>query len=220
MNAPMPWTEIARRGAFTTAQVARLIDRTPAEISSWLRGKQPLIVSDFDTINGHPIVSFDALIEARAISHFLAEGVDKRKLRRLLAELRTRTADPHPLARDRSVVTDGFRMIEKDGDLLVNLANDCYLEPELMKPALKGRVEFVGGRAAWLQPDPENLPLIRIDPRKAFGRPVLVDNGHSVPTTAVVETAEEEGVGAAASWFEVSEAGVGQAIEFEQRLAA
>lgn len=221
MNAHMAWTEIARTGAFTTAQVARLIGRPPVEVASWLRGARPLILSDFDPINGHLVVSFEALIEARAISHFIAEGFSKRKLRGILAELRRKTGDRHPLARDRAFVTEGFRLIERsDEGRLINLANDCYLEPELMRPALKGHVQFDGGRAAWLQPDPENLPLIRIDPRRAFGRPVLVDRGRSVPTTALAVTAEEEGRAAAADWYEVSEAGVDQAVEFEHRLAA
>ena len=221
MNAPLAWTEIARTGAFSTAQVARLIGRSPVEVASWLRGARPLILSDFDMINGHMIISFEALIEARAISHFIDEGFSKRKLRGILSDLRLKTANRHPLARDLSFVTDGFRMIERsDEGHLINLANDCYLEPELMRPALKGRVEFVAGKAAWLQPDPIDLPLIRIDPSKAFGRPVLVDSGRAVPTTAIATAAEDEGRAAAASWYEVSEEGVDQAVEFEHRLAA
>lgn len=217
----MAWTEIARTGAFTTAQVARLINQSPAEVGSWLRGARPLILSDFDTINGHVVVSFEALIEARAIAHFIEEGFSKRKLRGILAELRQKTKERHPLARDCAFVTDGFRMIERsDEGRLINVVNDCYLEPELMRPALRGHVEFAGGRAAWLQPDPANLPLIRIDPRRAFGRPVLVDRGKAVPTTTIAATAEEEGREAAADWYDVSEAGVDQAVEFEHSLAA
>jgi uncharacterized protein (DUF433 family) len=220
LNVPLQWKDIARDGGFTTTDVAKLLGREPREIASWLRGEPPLIAPDYLPINGRVILSFAALVEARAIAHFVDEGVKLSKLRRILAEFRRRKREAHPLARDEAYVTDGFRLFEKDGDRLINLSNDVYAEPTLMKPALRGHVVYEGGRAAFLEPEPVAAPLVRIDPRHAFGKPVVVDGGRVVTTEALAASVKVEGLEAAAKWYGVSTSAARQALEYERRRAA
>ncbi len=220
MNAPMPWTMLVTAGAFTTDQVAHLTGGTARGVGAWLRGKHPLIISDYEPIEGRRLLSFEGLIEARAIAYLLDQGLTTRRLRTMMAELRRKYGERHPLARKHAITTTGDRVFEEDRGRLINLLNDCYADPDLMRPALRGRVVFEGNRALYLEPEPNVLPMVRIDPQRAFGRPVVVDKGIAVPTTTLAEMAAEDGNANAADWFGVSEDAVRQAVEFEQHLAA
>lgn len=220
MTAPLSWTDAANSGAFTSSQVARLLGFETASVASWLRGGDPLILSDYEPIEGRQVISFRGFLEARMLAHMISEGVPKRRLREVMVRLRAQTGERHPLAQDRAVVTDGFRIFQSDGDRLINLANDCYAEPQLMKPALRGRVVFQAGKATYYEPDPASLPDVRIDPRVAFGRPIVIEGGKAVPTEKLAEIAEGEGLNEAAAWFEISPKAVHQAVQFEERLAA
>ncbi len=220
MGTPESWIELGRRGAFTSSQVAVLVGTSPEKVVSWLGGHPPLILSDLPSVAGRIAVSFDGLIEARAVSHLLDEGVARRRLARVMEVLRRRTGDRHPLARDRDIITNGWAVFELDEGKIINLLNDCYAAPELVGPTLRGRVEFKGGRAAWLEPFPDDLPLVRIEPARAFGRPVIVEEDATVPTETLAAAARVDSLEEAADWYGVSEDAVDQAVEFEDRIAA
>jgi uncharacterized protein (DUF433 family) len=133
--------------------------------------------------------------------------------------LRDRHKDQHPLARDREIITNGLNVYEFSEGKIVNLLNDCYAADPIIRPTLVGRVEFRSGRAAWLLPYPQDLPLVRIDPARAFGRPVVVDSA-TVPTETLATAAARDGPKDAADWYGVSEEAVSQAVTFEERIAA
>ena len=214
MNAPLRWSDILHDGGFTTNQVATLLGRKASEVASWLAGKNPIIARDYDDLNGRHIMSFAALVEARAIAYLLEEGMARQKIRGLMVRLRSK-GDRHPLAHDKDFVTDGFRAFEIEDGRLIGLINDVYADTELMRPALAGKVKFEHGRAMTFYPDPAT-PLVRIDPRHAVGKPVIVDMGRVVATSALAASAEDEGVDEAASWFGVSPEAARQAAAFEQ----
>jgi uncharacterized protein (DUF433 family) len=220
VKTPETWIELGRRGAFTTSQVGSLIGVEPEQVASWLAGQPPLIEPDLPVVAGRIALSFDALVEARAIAYLLGEGIPRRKLAKAMAAMRRRWHDPHPLARDRAIMTDGAAVLEVEGDKLIDLLHDAYLMTEVIKPGLAGRVVFRSGRAAWLEPYPGDLPLVRIDPAKAFGKPVVVEDDLAVPTSTLSEAAKVDDRAEVADWYGVSEDAVGQAIEFEGRLAA
>jgi uncharacterized protein (DUF433 family) len=220
VKTPDNWIELGRRGAFTTSQVGRLIGHDSEKVAAWLSGHPPLIQSDLPSVAGRLAMSFDGLVEARAIAYLLKEGIPRRKLAKAMEAMRRRYQDPHPLARDRSIITDGTAVLEVDGESIVDLLHDAYVLAETIKPGLAGRVVFRSGRAAWLEPFPDDLPLVRIDPSRAFGRPVVLEDDLAVPTSVLSDSAMAEGVADAADWYGVSEEAVGQAVAFEERLAA
>lgn len=219
MGEVLGWKDIGRAGAYTTSQVARLVRREPGEVLRWVKGANPLIQPGYEPIGGRPILSFNGLLEARLVSHMLREGVPLRLLRQVSRKLKLQGFD-HPFAADRPIVSDGFRLFEAESGCLVNLVDECYAEPGLMKPALDGRVVFRRGIARYFEPYPAELPLVRIDPALSFGRPVVVEGTAATPTAKLAELASSEGLAATADWFLVSEEAVRQAAEFEHRLAA
>lgn len=220
MKTPDSWIELGRHGAFTTSQVATLVGATPEQVASWLSGRPPIIHPDLPTVAGRKALSFDGLIEARAVAYLLKEGMPRRKLAKLMHILRSRNQDQHPLARDKDIITNGLTVYEIEGGKFVNLINNCYASELIIEPSLAGRVIFRGGRAAWLEPYPSELPLVRIEPARAFGRPVIVDRDITVPTETLSTAAKLDGRWEAADWYGVGEAAVDQAIEFEERIAA
>ena len=220
VHTPTDWIELGRRGAFTTTQVAVLLGVEPSRVASWLSGNPPLIETDLPSVAGRLALSFDGLIEARAINYLLAEGVSRRRLAKAMKAMRQRWGDPHPLARERQLTTDGASVLELHGEKIIDLLTDAYLHPETLRPALAGRVFFKSGRAAWLEPYPQEMPLVRIDPARAFGRPVVVEQTTAVPTETLAMSAKVDGLEEAADWFGVSETAVSQAVAFEKRIAA
>jgi hypothetical protein len=220
LNALLPWKDIANEGGFTTTAAARLLGLPAIKLASWLRGNPPMISPDFPPIEGRPVMSFHALIEARAIAHFLTQGMTPQKMRAIMQEFRRLSGERHPLARDKQLVTDGFRMFERDGDKLINIANDVYAEPTILEPLVKGKVEYDGGRAAFLLPEPIIAPMVRIDPKWAFGRPVIFDNGRYVTTAALAASVDVDGLAEAADWFGVSVEAAEQATRYERQTAA
>ncbi len=220
MNAPMPYAELARAGAYTTDQVGRLLGVKTRDIASWLRGATPLISSDYEPIEHRLLISFEGLLEARVVNYLINNEVKTRRLRQLMKQLREKSGQRHPLARRDAISTTGDRVFERDGEKFVNLLNDCYADGELLGAALRGHVAYDGARALYLQPEPNVLPMVRLDPRRAFGRPVVVDEGVAVPTAILVEAADLEGLEGAADWYGVSQDAVRQAVEFERLHAA
>jgi uncharacterized protein (DUF433 family) len=219
MNAPLNWSDIASAGGFSTRDVARLLHVPVSAVASWLRGTNPVIMPDYEPLNGKALMSFDALVEARAIAHF-AETLPVAKLRQIMTEYRAVTGERHPLSHDQHFVTDTFRILEVVGDRYVNVVNQVWAEPTLTEPLLRGQVKWDNGAARYFLPDPVNLPLVRIDPRYAFGKPVVVELHRVVTTSALADSANLEGVDEAADWFEVSASAVQQAQQYEKRLAA
>lgn len=219
MNAPLNWADIASAGGFSPRDVARLLHVPVSSVVSWLKGVNPVILPDYEPLNGRPIMSFDALVEARAIAHF-AETLPLPRLREIMKEYRTVTQERHPLSHDKHFVTDKFRLLEVVGDKYVNVVNQVYAEPTLTEPLLRGQVVWDNGAARYFLPDPVNLPLVRVDPRFAFGKPVVVELNRVVTTSALADSANLEGVEEAADWFEVSTNAVQQAQQYEKRLAA
>ena len=218
MNAPLKWTDITRAGGFSPVDVARFVHVPISTLRSWLHGPTPVILPDYEHLNGRALMSFDAFVEARAIAYF-SDQLSLSRLREIMREFRAITGERHPLARDQRFVTDKFRILEVVGDAYVNVVNQVYAEPTLMAPALRGQVKWDNGAARYFMPDPKELPLVRIDPRHAFGKPVVVENDRVVTTAALADSAEDEGVEAAADWFEVSPEAVIQAQRFENRAA-
>lgn len=220
MNAPMPHAELATAGAFTTDQAARLIGVPTRDVTFWLKGPNALIASDYAPVERRHLLSFEGLLEARVVGYLAHNGFKLRRLRQLLRHLREKTGQRHPLARRDAISTTGDRVFEKDGERFVNLLNDCYADAELIKGALRGHVAYDGARALYLEPDPKVLPMVRIDPRRAFGRPIILDGETAVPTATLAEAEMLEGREGAAEWYGVSPEAVRQAVEFEKRTAA
>jgi len=219
-------------GFFTLRETARLLQiENTTRIRGWLTGWNnsnagPVIDRDFEG----RVVSFLDLMEIRFVDHFRKQRVPMPTIRRAAAQLRKEWRTKHPLAYANSgkYLTDRRRIFAKaaeyEGDERTwDLATNQYEMWAAIEALVAKCVEFDAAThiaLAW-KPMGSEFPNVVIDPRFAFGQPVVGD-GRPTPTVALFKQWKAEGgnVERVAKWFRVEPANVEEAVGFELSLAA
>jgi hypothetical protein len=224
-------------GLYTPAEAGRLLRVSSAKLSRWLRGHhikerfypalwEPQISLGDDRI----FLGFRDLMEARVAHAFINAGVSSIRVRAAIQVAREVIGQTRPLSTNR-FRTDGreifLHIVEEDEDgekreQLLNLFRRQYVFNGILDPVLN-TVDFGhdGNPLIWW-PGGRRLNVV-VDPARAFGQPI--DAASSVPTSVLAAAAiQEGGIRAAAKAYDVSDASVRHAVEFEQtmerRLAA
>ena len=214
-------------GVDTVPQAARLVGAPTDKLRRWVfggRGQRSIIDHDYEQIDGVDALSFHDLIEARFIKAFREHGVSFQHLRKVASKARDDLRTVHPFASAR-FVTDGRRIIldevDEDGrcSLIDYLSDQITFEAFVRDLILKGVSFDARDLAETWRPQPQLAPEVIIDPRRAFGAPIIARTG--TRSEVVARAAKAEGsYSAAARTFDLSEEEVRQAVEFEERLAA
>ncbi len=227
MNAPanIDWNNVGRIGLYTVPMAARLVAESQAKVRSWIDGNpnsdaRPIIQRQLPPINGRTVFGFLDLIEARFIRHFDRLGLSPQSIRHVADKLRARHDTDHPFATNKRFRTDGQAIIMEtvtDAERRhLNLMNDNFEMGEIIEPSLFKSILYADDLAYRWTPV-EELPRIVLDPRFAFGRPVV--QGGWVPTETLFDAFEElKAVEEVAADFELDRDAVEQAISFEERL--
>ncbi|MFN3261997.1 MAG: DUF433 domain-containing protein [Pikeienuella sp.] len=221
------WRSAIRAGVYPVAFTAKMAGLPASTVTSWFRktggGRlPPAILTPFDEMDGPLLVPFLGLVEARFVAHFRMHGLSLQTIRKVAGKLRADYHFDHPFAKGR-FRTDGKNVMMEfaadDGERrLLDIMTDELAFPSVVEPSLFDTVVYIEDVAATLHPLGE-FPRVVIDPRFAFGRPV-VENGH-VPTETLAAAFLAEGnVEAVADWHGTDVESVTQAIGFEQRIAA
>ncbi|MGV0028406.1 DUF433 domain-containing protein [Phormidesmis priestleyi] len=181
--------------AYAVVDAARYLSIPSGTIQSWLRGRtyqtqegpryyEPLIQRPRANL---PQLSFTNLIEAHVLRVIRkVHNVRLDKVRTALDYLDQQFQMPHPLAQIQ-FQTDGVDLFVESVGRLVSVSKPGQLAMQEILKHLLQRVEWdEQGIAARLYPFTsgmkENVPKqLVIDPRIAFGRPVLVGTG--IPTS-------------------------------------
>jgi len=136
-------------------------------------------------------LSFVNLLELHVLSGIRRDHkVGMSKIRQAVDELKRQYPSPHPLI-DQPMLTDGRSIFVEELNALVNLnRHGQRAMPELLFTYLKRIERDAAGLAIRLYPftrkPAENAPrIISIDPRVAFGRPVIA--GTRIPTAEIAE---------------------------------
>ena len=218
-------------GFYTVSEAARLlqIDSSRA-IYGWLAGHtgvraDPVIRRDYQPIAGSQELSFWDLMEVRFIHHFRKQGVPLQTLRRTAEKARRDMRKKHPFALSNlTYMTDRKRIfsqvVEETGDQhTMDILGDQYEMYEVIEFVLARNVAFhpITGLAESFQPLGE-YPSILVDPRFAYGKPVVARRG--IPTAAIFRQvrAEKGNKDRVAHWFGVSVDEVDEAIGFETKI--
>src|SRR5262245_49396481 len=227
-HARIDWDKIGQVGLYTVPMAAKLLGENGTKIRSWIDGYPnsdaiPIIRRQLPPINGRTVLGFLDLIEARFIGHFDRFGLSPQSIRKVAEKLRERHKADHPFATNKRFRTDGkkifMEIVETDEEKRVlNLMNDNFEMGPVIEASLFTSILYADDLAYRWRPVSE-LPLIVLDPKYAFGRPVL--EGIWVPTDTLHDAYEVEGnTLRVAEDFEISEEAVNQAIAFEKRLRA
>lgn len=215
-------------GFYSERDAVRLLQmessrRVHGWLSGWTpKGAEPIVLRDFaDTT----IVSFLDLMEIRFVEHFRQQGVPLQTLRRAAQKARADWGVTHPFALSKVKYLTDRRAVfgqaaEEEGDKKTwNLVTNQYEMWAAIEALVAKGVEFDPTSNLARRWTPRNdCPNVIVDPRLAFGRPVI----GKVPTAALYRQwrAESGNAERVANWFRISTADVNQAVEFEMLMAA
>lgn len=224
MGAQKTHTDPLLAGFFSVADAARFVGVPPQLIRGWLNGyansdSGPIVHRDFE---GTRTVSFLDLMELRFIAIFRAQKVPMQTLRRAAMKARKDWGVNHPLAlSSEKYVTDRRSVFaraaeESDDPVTWDMATGQHEMWVTIEQTIERGVEFDPKTylARIWHPKISQFPNVVIDPRLAFGRPVIA--GTMVPTSVLFRQWKAEGSkDIVAKWFDVSPAAVTTAIEYE-----
>jgi uncharacterized protein (DUF433 family) len=220
------WAKSGETGLYTVPMVARILAAKPEKLRSWVEGyghshAYPILIRQLPRVGGKVILGFLDLIESAFIRHFLAMGYSPQTIRKVALKLRDRHTADHPFAMDKRFKANGRDIFEEvvtdEGEKrLVNLMNDNFEIVPAVEPSLFDQVFYVEDIAHSWTPL-RNHPSIIMDPKIAFGRPVVRDIW--VPTETLFDAYHAEG-GAqeAAEEFGVRPEDVANAVNFERDI--
>lgn len=186
--------------AYAFVEAANYLNLPASTLSAWFRGQtykhngeirrfQPLIRLDGKPGEG---LSFLNLVEAHVLAAIRREHrIPLQKVRRSLEYVERELGIERPLTNAR-FETDGVNLLVRELEKLINVSQEGQLEIE---PVIRGFLKRI-------KRDPAGVPIklypftrkavsaderepVEIDPRAAFGRPVLAGSG--VPTAVLAD---------------------------------
>ena len=221
-------------GFYTISEAARLLRSNPKNIARWLKGyayrsvdgalkrAQPLWRTQLPGYDTNVELGFRDLVELRFVVAFLEHGVGLNVVRRCLENARRILDEERPFA-TRKFRTDGrtifLEALAQEGSQaegVVDLKNNQLAFKTVVEPTFKD-LDWDGDVVARWRPYRGRSTIV-IDPKRAFGAPVLAEFG--IPTGALAASARADGVERAARLFETSVALVREAVAFETSLMA
>lgn len=220
-------TALVGIGLYSPKQAERLIGVEADKIRRWLLRDTspagPLWHPEPEALGAEDTLSFRDLLEVRAVAQF-REYVTMPAIREALASLRDYLERDYPLTHPR-LLTDGkavfLRHLEENGkEALTDLGKRQAVFPDVIFPSLLEGIEFDASEnpIRW-HPDPQD-PSIVIDPKLAFGKPIVLPCHMSTHAIYSAFQAEDGDAEAVARNFEISLDEVNRAVNFEKRIAA
>jgi uncharacterized protein (DUF433 family) len=220
-------------GFYSPQAAARLLQMGGVRrIAGWLAGYPggagPMVLRDYEPVGGKQALSFLDLMEIRFIHHFQRQGISIPTLRKAAQQARAEMKSRHPFALSNiKFLTDRRHIIgqaaQETGDTKTwNMVTNQYEMYDAIEGAVAKGVAFdpMSGLAREWHPFRNDYPDVVVDPRHAFGRPVV--GAKRIPTAAIFRTwrAEAGNRDRVAKSFGTPRADVDQAIDFELSLAA
>ena len=191
---------LRRTPAYSYVEAAHYLNLPSSTLSSWFRGQT--YTHDDETRRFRPVVRLDGrpgeglsflnLVEAHVLASIRRRHrIPLQKVRKALDFVQRRLGIDRPLV-DARFETDGVDLFVNELERLVNVSREGQLEIE---PVIRQYLQRIAR-------DPNGVPIklfpftrksiangdpapVEIDPRVAFGRPVLV--GRGVPTAVLAD---------------------------------
>ena len=218
------------KGIYPIPEAARLSKVSERRIRYWLkridsegaRETGKLWHGEHQPIKNKVVLGFLDLQEVRFVEEFLKAGVTWRLLRAAHEVARYRYQTEHPFC-TRDFVTDGKHIIEQlkhaPGHIeYEEIAKTQRVFPSVVRPFIKD-LEFSSDRQLLRWWPLGTRRSVVLDPQRQFGQPIISDGGIA---TEVLYLAARQGQTEkeVASWYEVEESAVRDAVNFETSLAA
>jgi len=220
-------TILLGNGVYNYREAARLTGLKQQRVREWFRTptsgakRRPVFRSDYKPIDGDYAISFLDLIDVFVAGQLREHGVSLPTLRRVYARLQEELNTPHPFCRSE-ILSDGpivftRGMDEKGQEELKEVLTHQKVFPRIILPFLK-RIDY--DAATRLAERWHIAPLVVIDPRLCFGKPIVEE--YSIPTAVLADAyqANDQDAELVADWFNVNAEHVLAAAAFESNMAA
>ena len=215
------------KGIYTISDVARLVNLPSQRVRGWISSykKEPLIKRNIPNIDDSIYLTFYELMEIRFISYLLKNGVKRSKAFAAHKKAEIELKKENPFA--TKFTTDGCDIYadnNKAGESkkILDILQEQFALPEIIEISLDQKgIDFdENDRPVKWCPYPDELPLISLDPKYAFGKPIV--EGENIPTYTLADAvkAESGNIKSVSNWYDVSLDAVEQAVDFERRIAA
>jgi uncharacterized protein (DUF433 family) len=219
-------------GIYTVPEASRLTRVASPRIRRWLKGYKffsgerehvspPVWRGQLQPVDGALALGFLDLMEIRVVDAFLRAGVSWKTLREAERRGLELFGSTHPFCTQR-FETDGRAIFvdigaQSDEPMLLEIINNQAVFDKITSPFFKN-LEFSQDRTLerwWPLGDDR---AVVVDPRRAFGKPIVVDRG--VPTVILSTAASaSRSIDEVVFWYDVTKNSVVDAIEFENSLS-
>jgi len=221
------------RGIYTLAEASLLTGVNRHRISRWSRGytfeyrgtrlTMPPIIGREPEPGEPPILTFADLIEIRFLDAFRQKGVSTKALRIASQRAKELLGRHHPFS-TQIFKSDGRTVLaeitKETGDkALLDIMSDQFVFETVMAAYLYAGLDFneLKEPTRWWPLGKDRSVVI--DPRRAFGAPILARTG--IPTKILNSAMQaEKSVDFVARWYGVEVEEVTDAVRFETKLAA
>ena len=222
------WPDIFETGLYSVPMAARIIGTHQGKLRSWIQGYShsnatPIIRLQLPKFAEHKMaLGFLDLIDSAFVNYFSRLGYSPQTIRKVADRLRERHDVLHPFSMKKRFRADGrfiFEEVIEDNHerRLLNLMNDNFELAGVVEQSLFDDILYVEDLAQRWRPIPRFEHII-LDPRHAFGRPVVDE--FFVPTDALAQAYKNEGgLEEAADEFELPIELVREAVAFEHEIA-
>ena len=218
-------------GIYTVPEASRLTRVASPRIRRWLKGYKffsserehvspPVWRGQLQPVDGALALGFLDLMEIRVVDAFLRSGVSWKTLREAERRGSELFHSNHPFCTQR-FATDGRGIFvdigpESDEPIILEIINSQAVFDAITYPFFKD-LQFSQDRILerwWPLGDDRSVV---VDPRRAFGQPIIADRG--VPT-AILSSAVKatNSIDEIVFWYDVTKSSVVDAIEFEDSL--
>jgi uncharacterized protein (DUF433 family) len=214
--------QVLGSGVYTPREAARLAGTGTRDVLRWTRGGagvEPLWRAYYHLVDGSTEISFRDMLEVRVVAALRQAGVSLQAIRFATQFAEERYKVERPLS---------SRRFRTDGSEILIEALDGTGELTSLSPKRAGQIAFrvvVEQSLIDLEYEdddpilwrPRRYPAIVIDPRRAFGDPILDISGISTRTLCR-EAEQDNDVGRIAKLYEVDSGEVKFALAFEHAL--
>ena len=214
--------DILGSGIYTPREAARLVRTTPQNVLRWTRGSgatASLWDAHYQFLDDTTEISFVDLVELRVVRAFRAAGVSLQAIRYAIEIAEAKYGVKRPLS-SAKFKTDGdeilMEAVEKDGNL-VSLSSKRpgqKVFTSIIKQSLND-LEYEDGKSVRWRP--HEATNVVVDPRRAFGAPILDDFGIQTGTL-YAEYKDFEDISYLSKCYEIPISQIRSAVSFEKSL--
>jgi uncharacterized protein (DUF433 family) len=213
-------------GVYSLSEAARLTGLRRARIKNWFEGRsgepipRPVFSSDYEPVGGDYAISFLDLVEVFVAGQLREHGVSLQYIRKAHVKLQTDWDTKHPFSK-KDVRTDGKKIFAVLDDNERKIVYDVVTRNQVFESFILPVLEKIDYDQATRDALKWHLTdMVVLDPKVCFGKPVVEDVGITTYVLAASYYANGQDAKAVARWYEIDEAHVIAAVEYEASNAA